>query len=368
MLKTINIVATGAFPWRTGTAILALNRAFYLAQRGLDVRLYVPWIPPADQELVFGDKTSFDSFKEQESCMRSYLQEECPSLGIEFYPARYKSNWGSILPNYAISKRIRDCDWLILEDPEHLNWKHPWNRFRKRASRVTGIVLTNFLYYFKFRFRYMPFIVRTFNHYNRWLIRHHCDDVILHSHAHLPLPTSQYLNTSGIHHSFFHIPMKPDAKKIYFMGKLLWEKGYRELVDLLATTEIREIDIFGMGSEQDVIDAYAKSKGITFHYKGNSKNPAEDLEAYKIFINASRSDANCTTTLEALGQGRFVIIPMVPGNDEFYKFKNCLAYASPQEFRNKLKFALEHSPVKDEQINSLTWEAATDRLLGYYEQ
>ncbi len=367
MLKTINILAAAAYPWKTGTAILALNRAFYLAQRGLDVRLYVPWIPPDKQELVYGHNRRFDSFKAQEDCMQSYLPGDCPSLGIEFYPATYIYRWGSIVPTCTISGRIRNCDWLILEEPEHLNWKHPWNRYHKRASRVTGIVLTNYSYYFKFRFRYRPHQAWFLNAYNRWLIRYHCDDIILHGNGIPPLANSQNLNTSGIHHSFFQFPIEPDSKKIYFMGKLIWEKGFRELVDLLSTTEIREIDIFGSGFEKEPIAAYAKSKGISFHYKGNSVNPAEDLKGYKIFINASRSDLNCTTTFEALGQGRFVILPEVAGNDTFYQFKNCLAYSSPREFKKQLKYALDHFPEKDEQINSLTWEAATERLLQYYE-
>ncbi len=370
MLKTINIIATAAFPWRTGPAISALLRTFYLAQKGLDVRLYVPWIPVHEQPLIFGKEVCFHSFEEQEECMRSYLPEpHCSSLQVEFYPATYKANWGSILPTCLLSKEIRQCDWLILEEPEHLNWKHPWNRYSEKASRVTGIVLTNYLYYSKHAFPHMPIIPWALNHYNRWLIQHHCDDAITLSNAISPLSNSQPLYSSGIHPSFLETPsVGLDSNKIYFIGKLIWEKGLRELIDLLSITQTREIDVFGIGKDQETINAYAQHKGILLHFQGNSSNPAKDLQDYKIFINASRSEVACTTTAEALGQGKFVIIPDIPGNDEYYRFKNCLVYSTPQEFNSQLKYALEHVPEEDTQINELTWEASTDRLLQYYWQ
>ncbi len=377
MLKTVNIIATAAYPWKTGTAILALLRAFYLAQRGLDVRLYVPWIPPAEQPLLFGQNTRFDSFKAQEDCMRAFLPGDCPSLQIEFYPAKYIEYFGSFLPigslfpMCVVSQRIRFCEWLILEEPEHLTWLHPRNSFGKRASRVTGIVLTNYLYYYKSVLpSYMHFIPKLFDHYNRWLTKRHCDDIILLGRALPHLPKSQYLNVSGIHPSFFEKKFSGESysKKIYFMGKLLWAKGFQELIDLLSMSDIREIDVYGAGMDQKAIEVYGDSKGIKLHFQGNSSNPAKDIKDYKIFINTSRSDTICTTTAEALGQGKFVIIPAIPGNDEFYIFKNCLVYSSPQEFIHQLKFAMEHNPEEDSGVYSLTWEAVIDRLLQYYEE
>lgn len=369
MLKTVNIVATAAFPWRTGTAILALYRAFYLAQRGLDVKLYVPWLASADQEKLFGEHTCFNSFTAQEECIRAYLPADSPSLDIEFYPAKYKEDWGVIHPTCQISQRLRCCDWLILEEPEHLNWKHPWSRYEEQASRVTGIVLTNYWYFWNQGLPGMPFIPWLLERYNRWLIRRHCDDIILLGRAFPRLPRSQHLNVTGIHPSFFTTSaVGANLQGLYFMGKLLWGKGFRELVDLLSMSEIRKMDVYGIGKDREAIDSYAREKGITFHFKGISTDPASDLKQHKIFVNVSRSETICSTTAEALVQGKFVIIPAVPGNDAFYQFKNCLVYSSPQEFTQHLQFALEHTPEKDLQVKNLSWEAATDRLLTYYEE
>ncbi len=368
MLNTINIIATAAFPWRTGTAILALFRAFHLAEKGLDVVLYIPWLEPSEQILLFEKDLVFSSQKEQKEYIHAYLPPSTgASLKIEFYPATYKKQWGSILPTGSLSQNIRACDWLILEEPEHLNWKHPWNSFKPKATRVTGIVLTHYRYYCQHAFPYLPFLPWLLERYNQWLISRHCDDVILLGSAISPLPHSQQLNTSGIHPSFFtHPPLKEHSKTIYFMGKLIWEKGFRELIDLLADTEVQEIDIYGMGESKKAIDEYAQKKQIQLNFKGNSSQPAQDLKEYKIFINTSRSEAICTTTAEALGQGKFVIIPEIPGNDAFYAFKNCCSYSSPQAFNEQLQFALTHTPEQDEQIHSLSWDAAIEKLLKYY--
>lgn len=370
MLNTINIVATSALPWRTGTAILPLLRAYYLAKRGLDTRLYVPWISPENQRVLFGENFIFDSKNEQEAAIRNYLPDpRCASLQIEFYPGIYLRRLGSIFPLCAISKRLRRCDWLLLEEPEHLNWIHFWNRYDKLAKRVTGIVLTNYYYYAAHAFPYLPFIPLALERYNQWLIRRHCHDALILGNAIRPFPTAQDFSSSGIHPSFFQTaPVRPDSQKIYFMGKLIWEKGFRELIDLLANSTIREIDLFGVGNDQEAIAAYAQSQGVQLNFQGNAANPANALQDYKIFINASRSEAQCTTTSEALGQGKFVIIPSVLANKEFYRFKNCLVYSSPHEFRTGLEFALENAPKTDPQIQWFTWEAAIDRLLDYYEK
>ncbi len=312
----------------------------------------------------------FNSSEAQEKCVRSYLPNpDCASLRIEFYPATYVEWLGGILPTCSLPGKVRVCDWLILEEPEHLNWIRPWNRFHKRASRVTGILMTNYYFYAKHTVPNMPFLSWLFDRYNRWLTRHHCDDIIRTSSVYPDFPNSQQFYVNGIHPSFLETPLANlNSNKIYFMGKIIWEKGFHELIDLLSSSKIHEMDIFGPDGDRDAIETYAKSKGIRFHYKGQAANPAIDLREYKIFINTSRSEAICTTTAEALGQGRFVIIPDNIANDWFFKFQNCLVYSSPQEFNHHLKYALGHSPVEDSDIKKLTWEAATDRLLQFYDQ
>jgi hypothetical protein len=63
--------------------------------------------------------------------------------------------------------------------------------------------------------------------------------------------------------------------------------------------------------------------------------------------------------------GKFVIIPVHPSNTFFLQFDNCLPYRNKMEFAANLHWALNRDPepLKPEQRQLLTWEAATERLV-----
>jgi len=196
---------------------------------------------------------------------------------------------------------------------------------------------------------------------------------------------------------------------MYFIGKMLWAKGHRELLDLLtaladATDGVQpakpgaltylqkskkgdlsagsgrehvphvlgagvcpEVDIYGSGPDRAEITAAAQrlSEKLEVRVHPGIDHAHPEIHDYKIFVNPSRSDVLCTTTAEALAMGKFAIIEDNPSNSFFKKLPNCLTYRSPAEFVTQVQYALsaEPQPLDKAQRYLLSWEAATDRLL-----
>ena len=89
-----------------------------------------------------------------------------------------------------------------------------------------------------------------------------------------------------------------------------------------------------------------------------------DIPEHTIFLNMSTTEVLCTTTLEALAMGRYVIIPKHPSNEFFYQFPNCLAYDDLDDCVSKLQYALSNRPehLMEKYVHMLSWEGATERL------
>lgn len=386
--RHVAIVTTASLPWMTGTAINPLFRAAYLARSTKQkVTLVVPWLCNSDQQLVYPNNITFSSPEEQATYIRNWLQERLgfeADFKISFYPGKFSTERRSIIPAGDTSQFIssKEADIAILEEPEHLNWYHHGQRWTDKFNHVIGVVHTNYLEYIKREKNgaLQAFLVK---HINNWVTRAYCHKVLRLSAATQNLPRSIICNVHGVNPRFLHVGEKVAAdresgkevfsKGAYFLGKMVWAKGYKEMIDLLSKhkNDLQgfKLDVYGNGEDSQAVQSAARKLdlGISF-FKG--KDHADDsLHGYKVFINPSVSDVLCTATAEALAMGKFVICPDHPSNDFFKSFSNCLTYKAPEEFVARVKEAMasEPQPLTPEQRYSLSWEAATERFMEYSE-
>lgn len=375
----IAIVTTAALPWMTGTAINPLLRAAYLAKTGKRVTLSVPWLHPREQALIFPGKMQFSRPEEQERHIRGWLQDRGgvkADFKLRFYPARYDLDRGSILPLGDITRVFSDdeCDICVLEEPEHLNWYHSGANWRHRFKLVVGVVHTNYIYYAKMYLgsAYAAVLQKL----NVWMCGAYCDKVIKLSDTIQPLPRAVVCNVHGVRAEFLDIGRRATRLSLqrrsgaYFLGKVLWAKGHRLLLDYLQLQKslglpLTHIDIYGGGEDLEDVKAEVKRSGVDVSFFKATDHSSPHLRHYKAFVNPSQSEVLSTTTAEALAMGKFVVLQRHPSNEFFMHFRNTLIYDTPREFLEKLEYALtaEPTPLSPEERRALSWEGATDRFL-----
>ncbi|CAJ2632242.1 unnamed protein product [Trifolium pratense] len=386
--RHVAIVTTASLPWMTGTAVNPLFRAAYLSQsKKQKVTLLVPWLCESDQELVYPSNVTFTSPEEQEGYIRNWLEERIgfkADFKISFYPGKFSKSRRSIMPVGDTSQFIpsKDADIAILEEPEHLNWYHHGKRWTDKFNHVVGIVHTNYLEYIK---REKNGALQAFfvKHINNWVTRAYCDKVLRLSAATQDVPKSVICNVHGVNPKFLKIGemvaaerelgQKAFTKGAYFLGKMVWAKGYKELINLLGKhkTDLDgfKLDVFGSGEDAHEVQSAARRLDLNLNFQKGRDHADDSLHRYKVFINPSISDVLCTATAEALAMGKFVVCADHPSNEFFTSFPNCLVYKTPEDFVVKVKEALanEPYPLTPEQRYKLSWEAATQRFMEYSE-
>ncbi|KAI3826280.1 hypothetical protein L1987_00325 [Smallanthus sonchifolius] len=386
--RHVAIVTTASLPWMTGTAVNPLFRAAYLAKsQKQNVTLLVPWLTRTDQELVYPNNITFSSPKEQEVYIRDWLKERVgfnADFNISFYPGKFQIERRSIIPAGDTSQFIssKDADIAILEEPEHLNWYHHGKRWTDKFNHVVGVVHTNYLEYIK-REKNGALQAYFVKHINNLVTRAYCDKVLRLSAATQDLPKSVICNVHGVNPKFLEIGERMAAEKkggeqkfskgAYFLGKMVWAKGYQELIDLLAKQKNElngfKLDVYGNGEDAHEVQSTAKSLDLNVKFMKGRDHADDSIHGYKVFVNPSVSDVLCTATAEALAMGKFVVCADHPSNDFFRSFPNCLTYKSPEEFVNKLEEAMSSDPhpLTPEQRYNLSWAAATQRFMEYSE-
>lgn len=381
--RHITIVTTAAIPWMTGTSVNPALRAIYLAKDGHDVTLVVPWLSTRfEQSQVFSKDEFFETCEQQAQYILRWAREQVPSVDIRirFYQGAYSPKLCSILPIGAITDVFNDSSFVkdicILEEPEHLTWHHAGRLWTEIFNLVVGIIHTNYIEYtrntgFLGGQRALPLLFL-----NMWVCRGYCHRIIKLSDAVQQFPNSITSNVHGVRDKFIDIGRARGSHSFprgaYFMGKVLWAKGYRDLMDNMKlhynqTGRSLPIDFFGAGPDvEEVQDELRKCKAYKHvNFDARVADPTgEWLQGYKVFVNASRSDVVCTATAEALAMGKLVVCLKHPSNEFFSTFKNCFTYSTGKEFGPLVErvVSMAPQPLSEQDAYRLTWEAATERL------
>ena len=385
------IVTTAALPWMTGTSVNPLLRAVYLANGDTtrEVTLLVPWLARKDQRIVYPKRVEFKTPSEQEAYIMDWTKKRvgfAPKILIAWYPGRYATDKGSIVPVGDITLRVPKAsrDVAILEEPEHLCWYHPGARWTSRFKHVVGIIHTNYLEYARREEdgERKEQILRWINHLTA---RCHTHKVIKLSDAVQEFARSITQNVHGVSNGFIDAG-REKAKRIkkegsgafsrgaYFIGKCVWAKGYSELMHVVgdfnekyakSAKERLEMDVYGDGDDFADVKAAVAEKALPLSLLGRLDHANEKILDYKVFINPSLSDVVATTSAEALAMGKFVVCAEHPSNAFFATFPNCRTYANMDEFAKCIREVTTSTPkpMTDDEIHRLTWEAATERLL-----
>lgn len=370
------------------------------------VTLVIPWLHDRNDRIkLYGDALAFESSGEQELYIRKWLADEAGmpveanELNIIFYPSRFHTYANSIFALGDICDMIptESADVCILEEPEHLNWyRSPGSSsWVTKFSHVVGVIHTNYKAYVRDHapvgFLASPLTAGV----NSLVVEANCHRVIKLSEVLQSFVPGKEIveNIHGIRDKYIDEGRRvclsqttPEKRQAYFIGKLIWGKGFSEMLELQSqfhkcTGSYFAIDIFGTGNDEvEIKRAFNKERLTEGYFKAlNSKKqklPVNFMgktdhanlagDHYSIFINPSVTEVLCTTTAEAVAMNKFVIIPSHPSNIFFEQFPNCLIYRSRKEFASSLNYAMTYEPplLAEELVHVLSWEMATYRCIG----
>jgi len=125
------------------------------------------------------------------------------------------------------------------------------------------------------------------------------------------------------------------------------------------------LDVIGSGEDLQAIQSAAAEAGLHWNFLGAKDHAERAMWEYQVFVNPSTSDVVATTTAEALAMGKWVVVENIPCNEFFKQFPNCLTYSHKKGFCKAMEHALfnEPTPMDEDTLRKLGWEAATERLL-----
>ncbi|WP_413204247.1 glycosyltransferase [Rhodospirillum sp. A1_3_36] len=367
----VAVISTAALPWRTGPSYFSLWHAAGLKAMGLSVIYVVPWVEPACQRL-WGEPI-YRTFAEQAEAM--HLEADrigCPPLpDIVSYKARVWWLARSIVPMVDVFRVTPPARALVLHEPEHLAWL-PWTTPRRRlsANRVLGIVMTNYEDYVRSAHANRGVPQWLARGASRLVTRYHRSRILRHTDIAVPLSGAvrevvdigdhmREARVTGVTAPWVAVPpVGEDTKAVYFLGRLIWEKGLADVIEVSKRSGLA-IDVIGDGADKDAVHEKARAEGAPLTFLGPSAEPWTLIAPYRVFFNPSRSEVLCTTTAEALVAGRHVVIPECPANVPFRAYPNTHFFTDTESAITALHAALAEPPAPPDAVRrDFDWRQA----------
>lgn len=342
----IVVLTSAALPWRTGPSLFSMWHAGGLAALGYRVAYGVPWLGASSQKRLWGE-VLFSNREEQ----ADWLREEARRLGVPplpeifFFKGIFSRTMFSIFITEDAFATAPPARAFLVQEPEHFGWLPVTSpRHRVDTGKIVGIVMTNYGYYIRRprrpdRAAFASLVEWT----HKRLMRRHADVIVPLSPA-LDLTEVEDLvewrQVTGVLKAFAETPPVPeDNSKVYFIGRLTWDKGLRELIDMAKRSNL-EIDVYGDGPDQAAIRKSAEEGGAPVRFLGSTESPWEVIKDYRVFFNPSLSEVLCSTTAEALVAGRHVVLPDCPANRPFFDLPNVHVYEAPEQAEAALRRAM----------------------------
>lgn len=361
----IVVLTTAALPWRTGPAIFSMWHAGGLAALGHRVVYGVPWLDAASQKRLWGE-VLFATPDAHAVWLRTTAERMGvpPLPEIFFFRGIFSRTAYSIFVAENAFAAAPPARAVLVEEPEHFGWlpvtppKH-----RVAADRIVGIVMTNYGHYIRRSWRPdLAVFAALVERAHRRLMRRY---------AHVIVPLSPAIDVrslediverrqvTGVLKAFTAVPpVAEDCQRVYFLGRLTWNKGLRELIEVARRMDLA-VDVYGDGPDGAAIRAAAADAGAPIRFLGPSESPWEAMAGYRVFFNPSRSEVLCTTTAEALVAGRHVVLPDCPANQPFFDLPNVHVYRTREEAEALLRHALAAEVEPPTKVRTrFDWDAA----------
>lgn len=249
-------------------------------------------------------------------CSTVRITEEERKLKILFWEGTYQEGFGSIFPAIDICSLIPkdEADIAILEEPEHLNWFRVPATATKASTtagavtddksdadvlgwahkfrHVVGILHTNYGAYIRqYSMGTSLLTAPALNALSSLVVRAYCHKVIRLSAALPSLDATKEVtcNVHGVRSEFLDPavprtePTQEPLAPVYFIGKLIWAKGFDKVLKLqesykASTGAYFPMDVYGGGNDEKAIRRAFFGRHGQPHSK-ESASPTDTIES-----------------------------------------------------------------------------------------